>query len=120
MCTKPGVLIAPENSGILDSAAAALAGLDPVTLLTDRITGAFAEGTKSLSGLPGARVVVSRSGHLAHTGLGTPSSVLATGGSGIEECFGYGGHRDRVPGCGRHRRDRPRARTEPHGDDSRW
>lgn len=88
LCTKPGVLIAPESSGILESAAAAVAELEPVTLLTDRITDAFAEGTKSLSGLPGARVVAGGTG-TSPTLVSVPApTVLAGGGSALEECFG--------------------------------
>jgi NADP-dependent aldehyde dehydrogenase len=48
LCTKPGVLIAPEGSGVLEAAADGLGQPAPVSLLTDRITSAFVEGTPSL------------------------------------------------------------------------
>ncbi|MEU6324378.1 aldehyde dehydrogenase family protein [Streptomyces sp. NPDC047009] len=88
LCTKPGVLIAPENSGILDAAATALAGLEPATLLTDRITSAYTEGTTSLSALPGARVVAGSGGTSPTLVSIPPASVLAGAAGGIEECFG--------------------------------
>ncbi len=86
LCTKPGVLVAPEGSGIVDAAAAELAGREPVALLTDRITGAFAEGTASLAALPGARVVAGGSG-TSPTLVAVPVATVLAGGL-LEECFG--------------------------------
>lgn len=88
LCTKPGVLVAPENSGIIEAAASALGRPDPVVLLTDRITAAFVEGTTGLSGLPGARLVCGGEG-TSPTLISVPAStLLAAEGSAIEECFG--------------------------------
>jgi len=87
LCTKPGVLLAPEGSGIAAAAASAIGQPGPVALLTPRITQAFREGTERLAGLPGAKVETGGDG-ASPTVLTLPAAAVLDGSAQLEECFG--------------------------------
>lgn len=86
LCTKPGVLFAPVDSGIAATAAAAM-GDGPVELLTERIAEAYGAGVRHLATLPGATVHTGGSGTSAAI-VSLPADQILSGATTLEECFG--------------------------------
>jgi len=88
LCTKPGVIVTPKDAGVREAATQAVAQAEPVALLTDRISSAYVEGTKQLSNMPGALLLVSGDGTAPALVSIPAASVLSGDARSIEECFG--------------------------------
>ncbi|HTV12469.1 MAG TPA: aldehyde dehydrogenase (NADP(+)) [Acidimicrobiales bacterium] len=95
-CTKPGLLLLPEGEAgdaLRDRLSEAVRATSAGAMLSDRVAGAFQEGSQHLRHLDGVRVLAE--GGLGRDGLAFPGAPLllqaepdALGGRLREECFG--------------------------------
>lgn len=93
-CTKPGLVLAPVGSGIVDAVAAAVRGKDAATMLTPRIAEGFHTAVAEVSSAPGVEVVVAPAETPAEGDAGatvlsaTAADVLASPDVVLQEMFG--------------------------------
>lgn len=90
LCTKPGVLFTPAGSGIAEAAAAALADAEPVSLLTERISTAYVDGTGRLAATAGVERLCGN-GSTSPTLVRVPAAAVLDGSIELEEVFGPAG-----------------------------
>ncbi|WP_106401392.1 aldehyde dehydrogenase (NADP(+)) [Actinocorallia populi] len=91
-CVKPGLVLAPEGSGLAEAMAGHFTALGPQTLLGDSIREGFTAGAAEREAVPGLRTVATG---LAGEGrqvtarlLAGPVSLLGSSALLLEECFG--------------------------------
>lgn len=90
LCTKPGVLFSPAGSGIAEAAAGVLADAAPVSLLTERISTAYLDGTARLAAFAGAERL-SGNGSTSPALVRVPAAAVLDGSVELEEVFGPAG-----------------------------
>ncbi|SHN25040.1 aldehyde dehydrogenase (NADP(+)) [Cryptosporangium aurantiacum] len=90
-CTKPGLAFVPtgpDGDALVEAARRAVAALDPVVLLNERIAESYAAGAARLAQAPGVSVV--RTGTMRAGGVPVllTTSARALPPEVVEECFG--------------------------------
>jgi NADP-dependent aldehyde dehydrogenase len=90
-CTKPGLLLVPDET-VAEDVRSALAAVPASPLLNDRIATGFAGGVSSLREVPGVHTVVAGAGEDGSASptllTVTAADLLAHAGELLTECFG--------------------------------